>query len=265
MSSSNYSNNLTLLVNTFNEEKNIKKIFKNFKWINKIVIVDSYSNDNTIKIARKYLSKIYFNKFINFENQRNFSISKIKSKWILMIDADEILSPNSDSIIQSLIKNKNIDGYWFSRRQYINSKTFLKYGYFYPDWQLRLFRNDKGYRFKGVIHARITIPNKKTRFMNEIEIYHNPSKSKYNSFLSFFRLTKYMKIEGEEMSKKEISKLNLSINILIETSRHFWRSFIRKKGYLDGYYGFRAAINFGLYQGGIAFYALLFRINIFRR
>ena len=136
MSRSSYINNLTLLINTFNEEKNIPNILKSLKRINNIVIVDSYSNDKTIGIARKYTKKIYFNKFINFENQRNYSLSKIKSLWILMMDADEVLSEGAYNTINKLIKNKNIDGYWFPRRNYINSKYYLKFGYFYPDWQL---------------------------------------------------------------------------------------------------------------------------------
>ncbi|OGG02909.1 hypothetical protein A2W14_00150 [Candidatus Gottesmanbacteria bacterium RBG_16_37_8] len=265
MSSRNNSNKITLFVITYNEEENIKQLFKSFKWVDDITIVDSFSEDNTIKIAKKFTNKIYLNKFINFQKQRNFSLNKIKSKWILMIDADEVLSPGSKFIIQELIKDKSVDGYWFPRRQYINKCTYLKFGYFYPDWQLRLFRNDKGYMFKGLIHERIAIPENKTKFVKNVEIYHNPSRSKYNSFKSFFRFVKYIQIEGKEVSKEEISNLNLLKNILIETVRHSFRSFIRKKGYLDGYNGFRAAINFGFYQGGIALYALLFRLNILKK
>lgn len=260
MSRGNNKAKLTLFINTFNEEKNIKKCLENLKWINNIIIVDSYSTDQTIQIASKFTKKIYFKKFNNFEDQRNFTLNKINSEWVLFMDADEILSPNANELIPKLINNETADGFWFRRKQFINSKYFLKSGYFYPDWQLRLFKKNKDYKFNGIIHALINIPIYKTRKINQIEIIHNSSKSKYSSFFSFIRFTDYIKKEGEELALTGITNKNLLKNMIIEPFRHFIRSFIRKKGYIDGFFGFVAAFNFGLYQGGINFYALYLRL-----
>ena len=101
-----------------------------------------------------------------------------------------------------------------------------------------------------------------TRYIEGIQIYHSPIRSKYNSFPSFFRFKNYIKAEGEVMARSKNSNINLAKKFFIESLRHIYRSFIRKKGYLDGYYGLRAAINFGLYQGCISLYALLIRLSI---
>lgn len=254
---------ITLLVFTLNEEKNIEKLLKSVKWVNNIIVIDSGSKDKTTLISRKYTDKIFIVKSKGYvESIRNVGISKVKTDWILILDADEELTSNSKKTINRLILNKKIDGYWFPRRNYLNQKEYLKFGYFYPDWQLRFFRNFKGYWYSGKIHEPIKIPSSKTRYIKEIEIYHNPSRSKYNSFLSFFRLLKYIKIEARIKVLEIKSIIILFKNIFLEGSRHFYRSFIRKKGYKDGYSGFRAAIIFSLYQSFINLFAICYKFKI---
>ena len=102
--------NLTVGIITFNEENKIGKCLeKCSKLTNNIIVVDSFSDDNTIKICEKYNCQIYKNKFDNYSEQRNFLISKILSEWILIVDADELLSDNLILEIKDIIKmNKNI-------------------------------------------------------------------------------------------------------------------------------------------------------------
>jgi len=82
--------NITLIINTYNEEKIIEKLLEKVKWTDTI-IVDMHSSDLTIKITQKYTNKIYFSKKYPFvELSRNFGISKVKSNWILILDADDL-------------------------------------------------------------------------------------------------------------------------------------------------------------------------------
>ena len=95
LNKSNISLDLTAVILTYNEEKHIERCILSLKKIaKKIVIVDSYSKDKTIKVARKYNVKIYKNKFLNHSQQVNWALSNIrfKTKWILRIDADEYLT-----------------------------------------------------------------------------------------------------------------------------------------------------------------------------
>lgn len=252
--------NIALIINTYNEEKIIGKLLEKFKWTDTI-IVDMHSSDSTIKITQKYTNKIYFSKKYPFvELSRNYGISKVKSSWILILDADEEMTEGAQEVIRELVKKKDVDGYWFGRRNYINDKTYLKHGYFYPDWQLRLFRNHRGYKYSGVIHAQIQIPEEKTRYIKDVEILHSPERSKYSSWLSFFRLINYIKIEGNDLAKSKTPAALFFSGIFLETARHFFRCYYRKRGFLDGYNGFRAAVIFGLYQGSIHMYAFFTRL-----
>lgn len=253
---------LYAVVITYNEEKNIRTCLESIKWVDKIVIVDSFSSDKTINISKEYTNQIYQKKFDNdFSYARNFGLSKSNSDWILILDADETVPKHASKIINKLIQNNKIDGYWFARKNYINDKCYLKYGYFFPDYQLRLFRNLRKYKYFGKIHEQLIIPLSKTLKVNSVIIHHNYSHTKYDSWLSFYRFFKYIRIEGKINAKSEINILFLFIKGFSEMIKHFYHSFIIDKGYKDGYKGFRAATLYSIYQKSIYCYSIFLRIK----
>jgi glycosyltransferase involved in cell wall biosynthesis len=257
-------NNLIVLINTQNEAENIIECLESVKWIPNIIVIDMGSIDNTVTLVKRYTSKIYNFPDIGYvTDARNFGLNQIKQGWVLVIDADEKLSLNSKEVIKNLISstsNNNIEGFFFPRRNYVNFYKYLKYGYFYPDYQLRLFKVRRNIRYKEFIHELPSIDRNKIEFINNIELFHSSVKTKYKSLFSYFRLVKYIKIEGIVLSKTEIKSLRLFCDITINPLRHFYRCYIKKKGFMDGYSGLIAAINYGLYQGSISFYALYIRI-----
>lgn len=135
---------LTVIILTFNEAKNISFALENIgSWADEIIILDSYSTDNTVEIAESYGAKVYFRKFDNFSSQRKFSLNNlpIKNDWIFVLDADEYLLEELKAEISELLKepeNMN-DAYFINRRFYWQGK-WLKRG-FYPTTLLRFGRN----------------------------------------------------------------------------------------------------------------------------
>ena len=95
--------------------------------MNAVYIVDSYSKDKTLKIAKKYKCKIFKRNFDNFSNQRNYCLSKNTKKfnWILFLDADEYLSLNLKKEISDVINSNKFDAYKIKRR-FIFEKHGLK-------------------------------------------------------------------------------------------------------------------------------------------
>ena len=254
-------NSISAMVITYNEEENIERCLESIKWVDEIIVIDSYSKDNTVDIVKKYTNKIYINKFDNdFSKQRNFALKYMGSKWILVLDADETLSSNSKSLLKDLLSTKVIDGYWFSRRNYIDKKNYLKFGYFYPDYQLRLFKNKKGLKYFGAIHEQPNVSGRRTKKINSVEIYHNYYHTKYDSFFSFPRLFKYIRIESIPIFKSDKSTIRLLLDSLIGIIRHFYRSFFKFEGYKDGYLGFRAALIHAIYIVAISFNAFIIRL-----
>lgn len=143
-----------------NEEENLPNALNSIKdVVDEIIVVDTGSTDNTVEIAKSYGAKIYYFDWINdYSAARNISIKYATSKWIIYLDADEILSQESQKNIRNLIKNadENLAGFICD----IQSDTFdddnnpIIHSGYYP----RLFRNI-GYpilHFFGKVHEQIS-------------------------------------------------------------------------------------------------------------
>jgi glycosyltransferase involved in cell wall biosynthesis len=88
--------NLTAIITTFNEEKNIEEAIRSVRFADEIIVVDSFSTDQTPEIIKEYKNvKLFRREFKNFSDQRKFAISKAKYNWILFPDADERISKES--------------------------------------------------------------------------------------------------------------------------------------------------------------------------
>jgi len=83
------------LVLTYNEEKNIERCLKSLQWCDEVVVLDSYSTDRTIEIAKKLGAVVVMKEFEDYASQRNYGLNSIdyKNEWVLMVDADEIVPP----------------------------------------------------------------------------------------------------------------------------------------------------------------------------
>ena len=134
---------LTTIILTYNEEKNIANAINSVKEISKrIVVVDSYSNDKTVEIAKSLGADIYQNKWVNYATQYKYAIdnSNIQTKWILRLDADERLTINSANELNQLCnenENTNINGIVIRLEVQFLGKN-LKHGGIYPLKVLRV-------------------------------------------------------------------------------------------------------------------------------
>lgn len=250
------------LIITYNEENNIERCLKSVHWLDEIIVLDSYSSDKTTEIAKQYTRKIFSRKFDNdFSRHRNYALKFTSGDWILSIDADEVLLPGTERIVRSLVSDKSTLGFWFPRRHYVSSTKYLKYGIFYPDWQLRLFKHNKGINYIGRVHEKLNIVENKTKKIKEVEIIHNETHTKYNSLLSFKRFFPYILIEGKDISEGKISSTKLIVNGIIKFFKEFSLSFIKYQGFKDEYSGLKAALIYALYKSSIYYYAVYRRIS----
>lgn len=213
-----------------------------------IIIVQSLGTTGRLSSNLKRNSKIRIvkvNSKFNHSELRNVGLNNAKYNWVFFLDSDESLSEDLIKEIPKLIQNHQVLGYWFSRRNYYTRDKYFRYGLFYPDFQLRLFQN-KGYRFYNPIHPHIDIPNNLTVY-EKLDILHFSRNSKYARFLDLKNFLPYIKIEGEELAKKEFSSLKLFYLSLTKFISIFLSGYLRGKGFLDGWAGFRAHVIFSLY------------------
>ncbi len=83
---------ISVLINTFNEERNIKNCLESVSWADEIIIVDMYSDDKTVDIAKNYTDKIYYFERMGYADPaRQFALKKATHEWVLIVDADEMV------------------------------------------------------------------------------------------------------------------------------------------------------------------------------
>lgn len=140
---------ITAVILTFNEEKHLQRCIDSLKNIcEKIIIVDSYSTDETIEIAKLNSIQVFQNKFKNYSTQFNWALqnTNITTDWTIRIDADEYIDNElANSLISDLDSiQQNVCGIKIKRQMYFLEKP-LKKGGMYPIWHLRIWRTGKAF------------------------------------------------------------------------------------------------------------------------
>jgi glycosyltransferase involved in cell wall biosynthesis len=136
-----------VVIITFNEEVNLPYALESVRdWTDEIFVIDSFSTDRTVEIAKAYGAKVVQRTFVSFSNQKNWAIDNLDSecRWVLFLDADEYLSEEMKIEIKSVLKNDdgNVGGY-FTRIKFIYLGRWLKHGDLYRNL-IRLIRKDRG-------------------------------------------------------------------------------------------------------------------------
>ncbi|MGE5406733.1 MAG: glycosyltransferase [Methanosarcina sp.] len=155
-----------------NEEKYLKECLESVKdVVDEIVIVDTGSTDKTAEIAQEYGAKILSFEWINdFSAARNFALKNSSGRWILYLDADERLSPNSRNELKKIVSSMRLEGVnctVSSLDEKTHRPNVMRY--------VRLFRNSPNIRFDGCVHEQITdsLKNNKYKIVESgIEIIH---------------------------------------------------------------------------------------------
>lgn len=227
--------NLSVVVIAKDEERTIGDVLRAVAGLaQEIVLVDSGSCDRTKEIALSCGAKVLEQDWLGYSAQKNFAIDQASSEWILSLDADEIVTPSlAAEILQVLQEVGGWDGFKVARLLFIGDRA-VKYGGFYPDTQLRLFRRGKG-RFNGrLVHESIKLEGR-VRTLNN-HLLHRAYKD-----VEQFRaaLDKYAKLSAEESLRSGYNpaKVSLLNEIFHPLWTFFYRYFIRC-GFLDGMLGF---------------------------
>lgn len=229
-------NGISVVINTYNEEFNIKRAIGSIHtWADEIIVCDMHSSDKTVSIAKELGAKVVLHKYTGFvEPARNFVISKASNNWVFVLDADEEIPPSLADKIQEIIKRSNApDFVEISRRNIIFGK-WMKASMWWPDYHIRLFKKGKVI-WNNAIHSKpqtegkgLTLPVEESLAI----IHHN-----YLSISQFIeRMNRYSSVQAQELKDQNIV---FNWRDLIEKPLgEFLARFFAKKGYLDGLHGF---------------------------
>ncbi|MBF0206777.1 MAG: glycosyltransferase family 2 protein [Oligoflexia bacterium] len=240
---------------TFNEEKNIRRCLESLDFVDEIIVIDSFSVDKTIDICKEFNVKIYFNKFENFGNQKNFAESKSQGPWILNIDADEVVSrelrqeildisellefSQSGQSGQSAESGGLPDMFLLKRRNFFFHKA-VKYGGTYPDYNARLYKKGSARWTEPEVHEILLLNDvngKTAKLKNDLLHY------TCNSIEEYIETS----VRYSELSVKKIIKNRqasfIELKLVYKPIVKFLELYILKRGFLDGYIGFFLAVS----------------------
>jgi len=248
---------ITFIILTFNNEKSILSLLDNLKKVkdSEILVVDSFSTDNTCEILAKEGILFIQNKFLNYSQQRNFSLTNlvINSEFVFCIDSDELL----DICLVNWINDTNLstlskfDGYFLVRKVIFMGK-FIRFGGVYPTYHMRLFKKDKGWCEDKTYDQHFYVNGKVAKIKSGAIL--DPVMSDLESFISSHnRWSSLEKYTSFNKANKTV-KANLFGNA-IERRRYLKKIFIMFPngyrgailfiikyffllGFLDGYRGF---------------------------
>ena len=141
---------LSIAMIAMNEEANLPRTLESVKWADEIVVVDSGSRDRTIEIAKSFGAKTSYHAFGGHGEQKNVALDLCTSDWTLLLDADEVLTPELQQEIRNLLAGEpKFDAYWIPRLNLYFGK-WIRHGGFYPDLKLRLFKRGAARLSEGV-------------------------------------------------------------------------------------------------------------------
>ena len=160
---------VTAIIPTKNEAHNIESVLASVAWCDEILVVDSFSTDNTVELAKKYTSRIIESEYINSASQKNRAIPQAAHEWILLVDADELVTPELKNEIQELLKQDNIphDAYWIYRKNYFMGKE-VKYSGWQRDKVIRFFKRDTCRYEEKHVHAEVITSGSVSKLKNKL-------------------------------------------------------------------------------------------------
>ena len=217
------------MIITYNEEKHIKEVLQDIDFADEIIVIDSYSKDNTVALVNEFeKAKLIQNKFVDYSSQRNFAIECAKNPWILFIDADERFTEElKEEVIETIQKPDASSAYLFYRTFIFEDKK-LHFSGWQTDKIFRLFQKDKAkYVTERLVHEKLTVNGKIGKLKHKLIHF---SYTDYESYKS--KMVSYGKLKAKEEFAKGI-RPNF-YHFYLHPAYKFLYQFIVRLGFLDG-------------------------------
>jgi glycosyltransferase involved in cell wall biosynthesis len=252
---------LSVVLATYNEEKNIKECLVSLKNLaDEIVVIDGSSTDRTVYQVRKFIKLkrkrprlkfqlIQTSNKLMFHQNKQLGLEKAKGDWILQLDADERIPPSlRDEIKNKILKIKKtnhkseirknqIYGFYIPRKNYFLGKWLRKGGQ-YPDYVIRLVRKGKAFFPCRTVHEQIKVEGGVGYLKNPLIHLAYPNLHSYFQKAAIYTSETALKLKNEKGAI-----LNRILAYLVFKPIYtFFNLFLRHKGFVDGIYGFLFAL-----------------------
>jgi len=218
---------VSVYVLTTNSRRTIERCLKSLSWAEELVIVDSFSQDGTYEVCKQYTDKVFQRKWTGHRDQYQYAADLTTQKWIMFVDADEEIPQALAEEIRLELNGraKDLDGYFVYRRTYYLGR-WIRYGGWYPDGEIRLYRRDKG-RWEGGLHAKLVVDDKIGVLKNQYLHY------TYGNISDQIQtIDRYSKIAALDLFQRG-ERFSL-LKLLFNPPFRFIKEYLFKSGFRDG-------------------------------
>ena len=237
-------NKISVVINTYNAELHLERVLDAVKDFDEILICDMESTDRTLQIAQQYGCRVVTferKKFTIVEPAREYAIHEAQYPWVLVVDADEIVTRELHDFLYQRISEVNCpDGLAIPRKNYFMGRFMRSH---YPDYILRFFRKDKTH-WPPVIHCAPEVDGRVERISKqrkELAFEHLANDSVSDI------LRKHDTYSTNEVPRRRHKNYGVSA-MLFRPLVRFVKSYIIKGGFLDGKAGLIQALLDAHYQ-----------------
>ena len=220
---------ISVIIPTFNEENYIDDCLVSISFANQIIVVDSFSNDRTVEIAKKYKCDVIERKFDNFSNQKNSAIKHATGDWILFLDADERVTEKLKIEILKTIKNPQHNAYKIKFPHFYMNR-FL---YHTENKVVRLVKNENIY-FEGLVHEKL-IHEGSVGILENFMLHYT-----YKGLFHYIKKKDSYAWFQAKMARDKMKKATY-FHLIFKPVYRFLHTYIIRKGFLDGVPGLAVA------------------------
>ncbi len=221
---------ISVLIITLNEELHIKSLLEDLDFADEILIVDSFSTDQTVTIASSFPNvKIIQNKFQNYSLQRNFALNHASHSWVLFMDCDERLTPKLKTEIIATINSPNTANAYLISRTFMFKNEKLRYSGWQSDSIFRLFNKNKcRYTEDRLVHEKLEVEDDNIRALKHKLIHYS-----YSNFENYkAKMKSYGILKAREKHKKGV--VFSFLMMVFHPIYTFLYRYIIRLGFLDG-------------------------------
>ncbi|HLZ28935.1 MAG TPA: glycosyltransferase family 2 protein [Chloroflexota bacterium] len=160
---------VSVLVPTLDEEVNLPACLESVAWGDEVFVLDSFSHDRTLEIAQAHGAHVVQHAFESYSRQKNWALVNLpfRNDWVLIVDADERVTPHLRREIESAPSDGEVAGYYLNRR-FIFLGTWIRHAGWYPSWNLRLFRHQLGRYDDREVHEHVVLQGRSGFLRNDL-------------------------------------------------------------------------------------------------
>ena len=220
---------------TKNEAENIAACLESLSWVDEIVVLDSGSNDDTVRIAKDYTDKVFVETWQGQGHQKNRAIDLAQGPWIFSIDADERPTPELiDEIKLAVTSGKHMA--LAMRRKTFYKGRWVRHCGWWPDWVTRVFKKGEAHFNSNIIHESLQVSSTTGRLTHSLNHYSFKSPEDFLQRACWYAHNKAREMRGQ--GKKASSWTAFS-----HAGFSFVQTYFLRLGFLDGPVGLLVAVS----------------------